>query len=343
MFLGLRFNGLMGLKRKGRHVTEYSANKRMADPYPFAYSLAHSLTPYSHDIHITYRDLLASATAGLAANGVEDARAEAEALIMGATAWSRAWLYAHSQDIVSNESRVRAGLFIRRRALHEPTAYIIGHREFCGRDFAVDRRVLIPRPETEMLVDVAIAASRCLLAKKPSVAIADVGTGSGAVAVSVTSNVPNAVVYATEVSADALEVARSNCHQHGVQDRIRLLGGDLLGPIEGELDIIVTNLPYVKDSDFDALPPEIKEFEPSLALRGGKAGLDVIRRLLEQAVGKISDGGTIALEIAWDQGISAAHLARTLFPGARIGIRKDLAGLDRLMVIALAGAEAASR
>ncbi|MDO8670437.1 MAG: peptide chain release factor N(5)-glutamine methyltransferase [Dehalococcoidia bacterium] len=289
-----------------------------------------------------FRELLANASAQLAAKGIEDARIEAEVLIMASTSSSRAWLYAHAEDLVSEDGLARTESFVRRRLLREPTAYIVGHKEFYGFDFNVDRRVLIPRPETELLVDEAIAASRKLLSTRSYIALADVGTGSGAVAISLARHLPNATVYATDLSSDALDVARLNCRNHGVEDRVELLQGDLLGPVDAVLDIIVANLPYVKDSDLAALQPEIREFEPFLALRGGKAGLDAIRRLLKQSVDKVSAGGIIALEIAWDQGRSAVSLARAFFPGDRIEVRRDLAGLVRLIVISVGGTEEVS-
>lgn len=285
---------------------------------------------------MTFRELLAYAAAYLDARGVPSARAEAEVLVKEAAGVSRAWLYAHADAAVSDSEWEKAESFIIRRGNREPTAYIVGHKEFYGLDFRVDPRVLIPRPETEMLVDWGIAAFRRLQAIRPEVVMAEIGTGSGAIAISLAVNLPQATVYAVDASEGALEVARGNCRRHGVEDRVRLLHGDLLRPVRGNVDIILANLPYIKAADYAMLAPEILQFEPALALRGGKAGLSIIRRLLVQAKMRLSRDGMMALEIAWDQGKAVESLAKAAFPGAAIAVRQDLAGLDRMAEIDLA-------
>ena len=216
-------------------------------------------------------------------------------------------------------------------------AYLVGHKEFYGLDFVVDRRVLIPRPETELLVERAIALGReVLAASHPSLTIADVGTGCGCIAVALAVHLPQARVFATDRSPQALEVARENVRRHGVEDRVRLLCGDLLTPVPPEvrLDLIVANLPYVSRSELEALPRSVREYEPlETALDGGEDGLALIRRLLGEAPRRLAPGGAVLLEIGATQGPRVAELARRRFPGAEVRVLPDLAGRDRVVEI----------
>jgi release factor glutamine methyltransferase len=208
-------------------------------------------------------------------------------------------------------------------------AYIVGHKEFYGLDLFVDNRVLIPRPETELLVEraigIAVARSLCL--------IADVGTGSGAIAVSLAVHLPQVLVYATDASTRALEVAACNCRRHNVEDRVRLLQGHLLEPLPEPVDLIAANLPYVSQAELAQLPPEISRYEPREALNGGPDGLDYIRRLLARAGRYLSLLGVILLEIGATQGKAVTALAKRHFPAAKVEIAKDYAGLDRVVMV----------
>lgn len=227
----------------------------------------------------------------LAENDIEDALLEGEILLRHVLGIDRARLYA-DLDAEINASQVEAlRQVVERRRSGEPSAYITGHREFFGLDFFINRKVLIPRPETELLVEKAIDLSHTLSIDT----IADIGTGCGAIAVSLAVNLPAVTVYAVDVSGPALEMAAQNCVKFGVKDRVILLRGDLLEPLPKPVDMIIANLPYVRKSDLTA------GFEPELALNGGADGLDKIKILCRQAGTKLRKNGSIILEIGQGQ------------------------------------------
>ncbi len=192
---------------------------------------------------------------------------------------------------------------------------------------------IIPRPETELLVEAALAEARRLLQGKDAVIVVDVGVGCGAIACAVAANLPQADIIATDVSARALALAQRNAQRLGLTQRIRFLRGHLLKPLSVPVDLIVANLPYVRSGDWQQLPPEIRHYEPRRGLDGGPHGLLAIRRLLRQAPPYLNPGGTLMLEIGDDQGPAVSEIARSAFPAAHIEIRQDLAGLDRLLLI----------
>jgi release factor glutamine methyltransferase len=270
---------------------------------------------------------LAQAAMVLEGAGVEEPRLDAEVLLAHALGLSRAELHAQFKRKLSPVELASYRQFIERRARREPVAYITGHKEFYGLDLFVDSRVLIPRPETELLVEKAIEISQ------PRSLIADVGTGSGAIAVSLAVHLPQALIYATDASSAALEVAARNCRRHGVENRVRLLQGHLLEPLPEAVDLIVANLPYVSQAEWAQLPPEISRYEPREALYGGPDGLDHIHRLLAQAGGYLRPEGVILLEIGATQGTAVVALARYHFPAAKIEVIKDYAGLDRIVMV----------
>jgi release factor glutamine methyltransferase len=234
------------------------------------------------------------------------------------------------EPVNSGEASLYASLVLRRES-HEPTAYIAGHKEFFGLDFEVDRSVLIPRPESELLVEGAIELAST--AFPDSCLVADVGTGCGAIAVAIAVNVRQARMYATDVAQDALEVAGANCERHGVADRVTLLHGDLLGPLPEPVHLIVANLPYVRESEMAELSPEVTEFEPTIALCGGSDGLREIERLLLQVRANLLTGGAVLLEIGCDQGQGAREMARRLLPDAEVSVASDISGLERVVSI----------
>ena len=274
--------------------------------------------------------MLQRATQTLDHYGIEDPRLEAELLLRHLLKLDRARFYADlGQELTAEQIEHLNGL-IQRRTRHEPMAYIIGYKEVFGIEFYVDRRVLIPRPETESLVEQTLELANSH--PRPCL-IADVGTGCGAIAIALASNLPQTKVYATDISAPALEVAAINCQRHGVGDRVFLLQGNLLEPIPELLDLIVANLPYVKNSDIAELSAEIKLFEPLLALAGGADGLKWIRKLLSQAKDKLRPNGAIVVEVGYDQGTAVTDLARGLIPGAEVRIVPDLSGHDRVAII----------
>jgi len=211
-----------------------------------------------------------------------------------------------------------------------PLAYLTGEREFWSLRLAVDDRVLIPRPETEALVEEAL---RLL---PPAPRVADIGTGSGAIAVAVATERPDAAVWATDLSAGALEVARANARAHGVEGRVRFAQGDLAEPLAalaGTLDAVLANLPYVPAAEVDGLAPEVRDHEPRLALDGGGDGLRVVARLLGEAPALLRPGGRLLLEVGAGQAAAVRELAGQ-GAWAVVGTRRDLAGIERVVVLA---------
>ncbi len=288
------------------------------------------------------RDALYEGVARLRAAGVDDARLVAELLLCHVLACERGQLLARLERPLAAEEARRWRSLLRRALRHEPLAYILGRREFYGREFYVDRRVLIPRPETELLVEEGLAwALACQARSGRPPLIADVGTGSGAIAVSLAVQLPAAKICAVDISAAALQVARRNARRHGVAERIDFRQGSLLEPLPEPVDLVVANLPYVSEAEMAALPPHISRYEPQTALAGGVDGLDLHRALLAQAPLRVRPGGALLLEIGAAQSEAAPALARGL-PGATVDVLPDLAGLPRLLRVQLGGTQASS-
>ncbi len=211
------------------------------------------------------------------------------------------------------------------RAAGHPLPYIVGHTEFWGLEFEASPEVLIPRPETEVLVDLAVE-------RQPGTVV-DVGTGSGCIAVAVAVGLPEVQVTGVDTSSAALAVARRNAERHRVGGRVLLVNGDTLSPRPGPVDLIVSNPPYVATGERSALPFSVREYEPWSALDGGPDGLDIVRRLLAQAPAVLKPGGALLVEIGSGQGEAASALARASFPEASVRIQRDLAGLDRVLEV----------
>ncbi len=250
------------------------------------------------------------------------------------TGLDRAALYRDWRRALGDGETAQYSVLTGRRLRGEPVAYITGHKEFMGLDFYVDSAVLIPRPETELLVEHALK----LMPPRP-VAI-DVGTGSGAIAVSVAYYNREATLCATDCSAAALAVAGRNCLRHGVGDRVSLHPGDLLQPLSGRLaaggvDLIAANLPYIAENDLPGLPGGVRMFEPRLALAGGEDGLAHYRRLVPQAGAFLKKGGYLLMEIGFDQGRRALELFAPRVWEARV--LPDPAGWDRLVAARFKG------
>ncbi len=281
---------------------------------------------------MTIWEALRQAETALSSQGIPDARAETEVLLMHSLGLNRAELYARLKESLPHPQGETFWDLVEQRRQRRPTPYITGHCQFYGIDFHVDERVLIPRPETELLVDSALDFAGQCSPEQPCL-IADVGTGSGAVAVALALHLPRARIYATDISPESLEVARLNVRTHGLENRVELLLGDLLEPVPVLVDIIVANLPYVTDSDMTDLIPEIRDFEPKVALSAGPDGLDKIRLLMAEAKKKLRAQGMISLEIGHGQGSAVVELARSHFPGAGLGLIPDLAGIDRILTV----------
>jgi release factor glutamine methyltransferase len=278
------------------------------------------------------RSLISEAENQLAAGPhPERARRDAEALLLHALRTSvrgaaRAWLIAHDDEAVAPD--VAAGMdgLVKRRFAGEPMQYIIGEAEFYGLPFRVNRDVLIPRPETEHLVEKTIALAREFARPR----IVDVGTGSGAIAIALARNLTDAQIVATDISAAALAVARENAERNGVAERVRLVEGDLFAPVAGEqFDFVVANPPYVAGRDRDSLSVEVREYEPSQALFAGEDGLAIYRRLIPAAFALLVPSGFVALEIGYGQELAVgALLAESRF--TQIEFTADLQGIPRV-------------
>jgi release factor glutamine methyltransferase len=263
----------------------------------------------------------------LAKSNVEDASLEGELLLRHTLKISRVQLYLDLEHELTPQQNRTFWRLVERRLSGEPTAYITGHREFYGLDFYVDSRVLIPRPESELLVETALSLTK----NHPLVTIADIGTGSGAIAISLALELPQAKIYATDISAAALEVAMVNCQEHKVADRIHLLPGNMLEPVPEPVDLIVANLPYVRKS---GLAPT--RFEPLLALDGGSDGTERIRQLCCQVGSKLRPHGFLLLEIGQGQKEAVTALLQNLFPAGKIEVVPDLSSIERLVSLSLA-------
>ncbi len=285
---------------------------------------------------MTRTEALRWARQALASQGIAEAPLEGEVLLLHVLGCDRAALYAHGEEPLTADRSRRLAALVVRRAQREPLAYIVGHREFYGLDFQVDRRALIPRPETELLVDEALKLYPLLVPhfERP-LRIADVGTGSGCLAVTLARLIPESQVYATDLSAEALALAGENARCHGVAGRITFLKGDLLQPLPVLADLVVANPPYVKDSEWESLAPEIRAHEPAQALRGGPDGLAVIRRLLAQVSNRVGRPAALVLELGADQGQAVHELANQLFPWGLCEVVRELNGRDRALVVQL--------
>lgn len=287
----------------------------------------HNIT--SHSV----KDVLKEATQRLLIAGCDTPRLDAELLLAHTLQQGRSWLYLHPKDALNPRQLETFTKLVARREEREPVAYIIGRKEFFALDFLVNRHVLIPRPETELLVETAIEIvennnNRNLL-------MADIGTGSGCIAISLAKHLPDAVVFAGDISCQALQLAKQNAIHNQVTSQVLFFAGDLMAPLSAKVEMIVSNPPYVRQSELMAasMMPEVKQHEPRLALDGGQDGLAIIGKLLWQAVDKLKSNGSLLVEIGFEQGDAVMQLAKTHFPGANIQIKKDLAGLDRLLII----------
>ena len=268
------------------------------------------------------REALSASVDALRAAGIEDPRLDAELLLAEATGWERARLAADPEAEIPPPAARRFGEMVRRRLRREPVAYILGRRGFRHLELAVDSRVLIPRPETELLVELALAL-------KPA-RVLDVGTGSGAIALAIAPELPGCEVTATDTSAAALGVARANAAALGLTERVEFHAA-MLPSGEAGFDLVVANLPYVSEAEWGSLQPEVTEWEPREALLAGPDGLDAIRTFLSGGAGPDAADTTIALEVGEGQ----ADIVGGLVAAAGFGtVEKlaDLAGIERVVV-----------
>jgi release factor glutamine methyltransferase len=267
-----------------------------------------------------------------------EARLDVQVLLGYVMDVDRATFYAYPEREVPQELLVHYNELIVRRQQGEPVAYLTGHKAFYGLDFLVDRRVLIPRSETELLVEAALGAIRRKLAADRLPVVADIGTGSGVIPVTLAVEEPRLpYLYACDISSDALDVARLNCQRHQVEQRVRLLLGDLLAPLPEPLDVLMANLPYVGTDEMADMAGDVLDYEPHQALFSGPQGLDHLRRLCQQArqAEKLKEGAVMLLEIGYRQCEPLKCLLHELWPQATITCQKDYAGWDRLVEMRL--------
>jgi release factor glutamine methyltransferase len=270
--------------------------------------------------------------------GIEAAADETRVLLGHALKLSKSEVFARPESILSGEELVRLAGLADRRLRREPSAYITQNKEFYGLEFLVDSRVLIPRPETELLVEEAVKFGLALVERnKKAITIVDVGTGSGAIAISLATHVPGSIIHAVDISTAALEVAAINIERHGLANRVIPMQSDLLQQINCKVDIIAANLPYIPQSGMRLLQPEIIEYEPEVALQGGVRGTEVIGSLLEQVPAIINQNGAVFLEIGEGQEGEIMPVIVRCLPGCGVTLIKDPAGINRVIKIEAKG------
>jgi release factor glutamine methyltransferase len=285
------------------------------------------MIPFSTTSALTIRAALEYGRSHLAATSPTP-HLDARLLLQYTMDVSHSSLIAHAHETLTAVHQQQYLAYLNRAAQYEPIPYITGRAPFYGLDFIVNPAVLIPRPETEQLVDIAIHWAK----PHGALHIVDVGTGSGCIPIALACHLPQATLQATDVSPAALVVARQNVRLLA-PGRVTLHQGHLLAPITTPIHLLTANLPYVSDGEWTMLDDGVKLHEPALALRGGPDGLTVIGQLLAQATTKLTPGGLMILEIGWQQGAAAHALAERYFPAATIEIRRDFAGHDRFVVI----------
>jgi release factor glutamine methyltransferase len=260
----------------------------------------------------------------------ETAGLDAQVLLAQVLGKPRAWVLAHPEASLASEQEYVLQDYLARLEKGEPLPYVLGHWEFFGLDFDLTPATLIPRPETELIVEQALDWLRANQGRRR---IVDVGTGSGCIAIAMAVNLPGLRVIASDLSPASLQVARRNAQKHGVADQIDLVVADLLPPTCEPFDLVCANLPYIPTERLRLL--QVYKWEPGAALDGGLDGLEQMRRLLAMALGRVAPGGLLLLEIEATQGAAAQFLAQSSFPSAEVQVLADLAGRDRLAAVRL--------
>jgi release factor glutamine methyltransferase len=280
---------------------------------------------------VTIRARVGVARQHLRDAGVSDAESDLDARLLAqhVLGWSTERFYTESGDAEPADFAVRYDTLVARRSTREPLAYIVGRREFWGLDFEVTPAVLIPRPSTELIVE---AALELFPDRTERTAIADVCCGSGCVAVAVARERPSASVIASDISLEALDVARRNAVHHGVADRVSFRHADLVAGIDKPLDAILANPPYVLDNSGPALSPEVRDHEPALALFGGADGLTLVRRLVADAPARLKPGGYLIMEFGLGQDVEIDTLIAESPELTEAGIRRDIQGIARIVI-----------
>ncbi len=282
---------------------------------------------------VTLIEAINSVSAKLASAGISTSRPDAEVLLCNTLGKDRAWLLAHMPDVLGDaDLRIfeQAG---KRRAAREPLQYITGKQEFWGLEFTVTPDVLIPRPETELILESILRPGED---RNRRLLIIDLCTGSGCIAVSLAKELPQASILATDKSPKAISIAGENARRHGVADSIQFFEGDLFVPLEeldihGQVDIIAANPPYVPSVDYSILQPEVRDYEPEIALFAGPDGTEIHRRILEKAPAFLKEHGTLIMEMGAGQADTLVQMARRVGLYHPPDILKDLAGIDRVI------------
>lgn len=288
------------------------------------------------------RTALKEGIARLASADVPSRTLAAELLLMHALERDRTWLYSHPEQMVAPATAEAYFALVARRAAGEPTQYLIGKQEFWGLDFEVTPAVLIPRPETEHVIEVLLERLGSQDStpageaehKRSNLRIADVGTGSGCLAIALARELPHAEIFATDISSAALAVARRNAARHGVNGRVHFLECDLLGACAGSqptFDVIVSNPPYVGRDEADELAREVRDHEPPAALFGGSTGVEIYARLVEQAGLGLGPGGILVLELGYNSLEHVRAIFETKVGWRNVAITLDLAGISRVL------------
>jgi len=288
------------------------------------------------DVAVTIGDLAREGRAQLLRAGIEQAGRETDWLLEHALRRPALDLMLNGAQVVEGEGLRRAQALLARRASREPLQYLLGTQEFCGLEFEVEPGVLIPRPETELLVEAAVrcAGMKPEAGRRPN--IVDLGTGSGCIAVALAQRLSLAVLHATDCSAEALRVARRNAQRHGVAGQVTFVEGDWLAPLDpyglaGHVDIVVSNPPYIAEREWEALQPEVRLFEPRIALAGGEDGLAVYRRLVREVAEYLDAAGWLIMEVGQGQAASVRALIEATGRYGAVEVRTDQGGIDRVV------------
>lgn len=281
----------------------------------------------------TIAEAIQKAAARLSAHKIDHARLDAEVLLGHALGRDRAWLLVHMQDPLDEQGRLAYESSIDRRSVREPLQYITGRQEFWGLQFIVTPDVLIPRPETEFVVEAAVRAGKA----SETPVFVDLCTGSGCIAISIAREQPRARVFATDRSGAALEIARRNAQQNGVAERIQFLEGDLFMPLGGadligRIDVLTANPPYIRIDELPDLQPEVRDFEPEIALLAGRSGTEIAERIIHAAPTYLRNGGLLIMEMGLGQAESLRKCIEHTDGYHPIEILKDLAGIERVIV-----------
>jgi release factor glutamine methyltransferase len=297
--------------------------------------ISYPLTILPPVVTVTLAEAINNAANLLSTAGITNARLDAEVLLSHIIMKDRVWLITHRDDELDDKHQRDFADVIHRRTRREPLQHIIGNQEFWGLEFIVSPDVLIPRPETEFIIEAALAIVQD---RNTPVRIIDLCTGSGCIAVSLAKELTAARIIATDASEKALALARENTRRHGVSEHIRFLLGDLFEPlkeldIRGQIDIIVSNPPYVQAGDLSTLQPEVRDYEPEMALIAGPKGTEMAKRIIQLAPEYLKKNGALIMEMGLGQAEALTRMVEATGAYGNRELLKDLAGIERVIVV----------